>query len=182
MNHPTQPHSRRLFEGRRGHAPGRLGLASARPATTATRLPAVQAKAGSLQATKGSERDESAGGSPSLPQPCSLFSAPELGASNGMLHALWSWRLGTERPRHPLVVGPGSRVMCFEPGESQASGNRPGSPSFRLGRKAKARAGARGGVLGTDPGTNISGLPTAAGAPRAWARCGISRDRLSPAL
>lgn len=137
MNHPTQPHSRRLFEGRRGHAPGRLGLASARPATTATRLPAVQAKAGSLQATKGSERDESAGGSPSLPQPCSLFSAPELGAPNGMLHALWSWRLGTERPRHPLVVGPGSRVMCFEPGESQASGNRPGSPSFRLGRKAK---------------------------------------------
>lgn len=32
---------------------GRLGLASARPATTATRLPAVQAKPGSLQETKG---------------------------------------------------------------------------------------------------------------------------------
>ncbi|XP_057875930.1 skin secretory protein xP2-like [Melospiza georgiana] len=64
---PPQPHSRRLLEGRRGHAPGRLGWASAPPATAATRLPAVQAKAGSLQATRGSERDESAGGSPCSP-------------------------------------------------------------------------------------------------------------------
>lgn len=61
------------------------------------------------------------------------------------------------------------------------SGNRPRSLSFRLGRKAKARrAGARCGAFGTGPGTNTRGLPTAAGAPRAWARRGLSRGSPAP--